>query len=106
MKRPLLLNGFAGVGKSTVGRLVAQRSSRPFIDLTNRSANNGPFPPPSEAPSRVAERKTLRSALTAWRQDSSQPPVVALGADTLLSRDDRLVELDECVVALLEASPE
>ena len=106
MKRPLLLNGFAGVGKSTVGRLIAQRSGRPFTDLTNRSANNGSLPPPSAAPSRGAERKTLRSALTAWRQDSSQLPVVALGADTLLSRDDRLVALDECVVALLEASPE
>ncbi|MGE3673889.1 MAG: shikimate kinase, partial [Polyangiaceae bacterium] len=31
--RPLLLTGFMGTGKSTVGRLVARAASVDFIDL-------------------------------------------------------------------------
>ena len=30
---PLLVNGFMGAGKSTVGRLVAARAGVPFVDL-------------------------------------------------------------------------
>lgn len=33
MTRPLYLIGFMGAGKSTVGRIVAARSDRPFSDL-------------------------------------------------------------------------
>ena len=36
MRRPLLLSGFMATGKSTVGRLVAERTRRPFVDLDAR----------------------------------------------------------------------
>jgi shikimate kinase len=34
--RPLFLVGFMGTGKSTVGRLLAARLDRPFVDLDER----------------------------------------------------------------------
>lgn len=33
MKRPFVLIGFMGAGKSAVGRLLAERLGRPFVDL-------------------------------------------------------------------------
>jgi len=36
MRRPLLLSGFMATGKSTVARLVAERTGRPCVDLDAR----------------------------------------------------------------------
>ncbi len=110
MDRPLFLNGFMGVGKSTVGRLVAEAASRPFIDLDERlEARLGMtiaeyFAGHGEAAFRAVERSELESLLAA--PSSGSPPVIALGGGALLSRALRLQALDAAVVVTLEAEPE
>jgi shikimate kinase / 3-dehydroquinate synthase len=109
MQRPLLLNGFMGVGKSTVGRLVAQAASRPFIDLDERlEARLGTtiadyFARQGEPAFRVAEREELEKLLAT---ESKTAPVIALGGGALLSRTLRLRALDTTVVVTLEADPQ
>jgi shikimate kinase/3-dehydroquinate synthase len=109
MRRPLLLNGFMGVGKSTVGREVAVRAGRPFIDLDDRvEAELGCsiadyFSRSGEAAFRAVEREVFLRVFAAATA-SAEPPVVALGGGTLLSREPRLRAVDEAVVVTLEAA--
>lgn len=70
--RPLFLVGFMGAGKTTVGRLVAQRLGRPFVDLDDEiEAGTGRsvaeiFAGGGEAAFREAERDAL-AAVSALR---------------------------------------
>jgi len=107
MRRPLFINGFMGVGKSTVGRLVADAARRPFIDLDERlEARLGStiadfFARHGEAAFRSAERDELEKVLASAA--GAEPAVVALGGGALLSRPLRLRVLDRAVVVTLEA---
>jgi shikimate kinase/3-dehydroquinate synthase len=108
MKRPLLLNGYSGSGKSRVGACVAQRAGRPFIDLTKR---RDPVGETEQAAGQVGAAVSggalgLSSALAAWRTGTSVAPVVAVDTDTLVARAERLALLDEAVVVTLHPSPE
>jgi shikimate kinase/3-dehydroquinate synthase len=109
MRRPLLLSGFMATGKSTVGRLLADRVGRPFIDLDARlEAELGAkihefFAKRGEAAFRAAERQALESTLAGSTEGAA--PIVALGGGALLSRELRLKALDAAVVVTLEASP-
>src|SRR5690242_6338122 len=106
MRRPLLLSGFMATGKSTVGRLLAQRAGRPFIDLDHelerRLGVKIPefFAKHGEAAFRAEERREVVRALALAGSDA---PVVALGGGALLSRDLRLQALDAAVVVTLSA---
>jgi shikimate kinase / 3-dehydroquinate synthase len=109
MRRPLLLSGFMATGKSTVGRLLAQRAGRPFIDLDlaleRRLGLKIPefFAKHGEAAFRVEERQEIERALAESRPDAA--PLIALGGGALLARDLRLRVLDAAVVITLSASP-
>jgi shikimate kinase/3-dehydroquinate synthase len=109
MQRPLLLSGFMATGKSTVGRLLAARVGRPFVDLDGRlEARLGAkipefFAERGEAAFRAEERAELERVLAEAGAGSS--PVVALGGGALLARDVRLRALDSAVVVTLSASP-
>lgn len=109
MQRPLLLNGFMATGKSTVGRLVAARLERPFVDLDERiEAVAGSdiatlFAREGEAAFRQRERKILEALLDA---PPGPAPVVALGGGALVDRETRLAALDRAVVITLSASPQ
>jgi shikimate kinase / 3-dehydroquinate synthase len=108
VQRPLLLSGFMASGKTTVGRLLAEREKRPFIDLDQAiEARLGAsvkelFARFGEAGFRAEERRELTKLL---EPSSSGPaPIVALGGGALLARDLRLLALDRAVVVSLEAS--
>jgi len=107
MRRPLLLSGFMATGKSTVGRLVAERTGRPFVDLDARLETRLGMSIPAffaargEAAFRAEERAELEQVLTG----ADAAPVVALGGGALLARDLRLRALDSAVVLTLQASP-
>jgi shikimate kinase/3-dehydroquinate synthase len=109
MRRPLLLSGFMATGKSTVGRLVAERTGRTFVDLDARlEARLGTsipafFAARGEALFRAEERAELERILAHPSADAA--PVVALGGGALLARDLRLRALDSAVVLTLQASP-
>jgi shikimate kinase / 3-dehydroquinate synthase len=109
MRRPLILNGFMATGKSTVGALVAQTTSRPFIDLDRtieREAGasiESLFATRGEAAFRALERACLERVLN-QATSAEQAPVIAVGGGALLSRELRLRALDECVVVALEGT--
>ncbi len=112
MKRPLLISGFMGTGKSTVSRLVATRSGRPLVDLdqtieaqTKKSVARI-FSEDGEPAFRAHERRVLEALLSDYRERFEAAPVVSLGGGTLLDRDLRLRALENAVVITLEASPE
>jgi shikimate kinase / 3-dehydroquinate synthase len=94
-------------GKTTVGRLLAEREKRPFIDLDQAiEARLGAsvkelFARLGEAGFRAEERRDL---LALFERSASPSPVVALGGGALLARDLRLLALDRAVVVCLQAS--
>jgi shikimate kinase / 3-dehydroquinate synthase len=101
-QRALLLNGFMGTGKSTVGRLVAERAGVPFVDLDERVAEREGasvaelFAQRGETGFRAAEKAAL-DALLAERG----PRVIALGGGALLERATRRSALERaCVITL------
>ncbi|MEZ4371604.1 MAG: 3-dehydroquinate synthase [Polyangiaceae bacterium] len=102
--RPLLLTGFMGTGKSTVGRLVARAASVDFIDLDTEIERRAQrsvreiFAAEGEAGFRSREASTLRDLL-----EAAPPRVIALGGGALLKRDQRLQALDQAVVVCLRA---
>src|SRR5688500_8564742 len=110
MRRPLLINGFMASGKSTVARLVAERTGRPWLDLDAQIEERAGieiseiFRTRGEAEFRALERERLLSLLAEFREARAPAPVVALGGGALLRRDVRLRALDETVVVTLETS--
>jgi shikimate kinase/3-dehydroquinate synthase len=96
-------------GKSTVGRQIALRAGRPFVDLdvlvearAGRSVSDI-FRDQGEAAFRLLEREVLSEVLS----DSARTrPVVALGGGTLLDRATRLDAIDRAVLITLDASPD
>ena len=107
MRRPLLLNGFMASGKSTLGRLVAERAGCELIDLDERVERRAGmrvseiFAQQGEAAFRKLEAEALAELLAAAR-----PIVVALGGGALLRRATRLKAMDAAVVVSLSASVE
>lgn len=102
MRRPLLLNGFMASGKSTLGRLVAERAGRAFIDLDERIERRAGqriseiFASSGESAFRRLEAEVLAELL-----DAGRPEIIALGGGALLARRDRLRALDAAVVVTL-----
>src|SRR5262245_19794191 len=101
--RPLLLTGFMGTGKSTVGRAVAQRTGSAFVDLDELvekregSTIERLFAERGEAGFRAAEATALESVLS-----DGEGRVVALGGGALLDTARRRSVLERaCVVALV-----
>ena len=109
MQRPLFLSGFMATGKTSVGRLVAERTGRPFVDLDQRIESQlgktvaQIFADHGETHFRSLERAALDALLS--ESETGQAPVVALGGGALMPRDLRLRALDRAVVVTLEASP-
>ena len=100
MRRPLLLNGFMGAGKSTVGRELSRATGRPFIDLDERvEARVGTtvaeyFSRHGEARFREVEREVFSEVLAAATK-AAEPPVIALGGGASLARSVRLRALED-----------
>lgn len=106
MRRHLLLAGFMGVGKSTVGPLVAVASSLAFIDLdqviSGHAGRSIPaiFRVEGEAGFRARERRALRSVLR------GPAAVVALGGGALVDAGLRREARAQARVITLSARPE
>ena len=83
----LALIGFMGAGKSTVGRDVAERTARPFVDTDGEIERlHGPIPElfeRGEAEFRRLEEQVVAEAL------AGPPAVIALGGGAVLSEKTR-----------------
>jgi 3-dehydroquinate synthase len=98
----IVLVGFMGSGKSTVGQYLARRLQRPFIDLDSEiTANAGRsiaqiFAEEGEPGFREREAKSLRLALQKERA------IIAAGGGAALRADNwREIRTGNCVVALM-----
>jgi shikimate kinase len=100
VKKTVYLTGFMGTGKSSVGRDLARRLRRPFIDLDAEiervSRRNVP-----DLFARLGETRfrTLESA--ALRRVAGKSAVVALGGGALLSSSNRALAHDTGTIVRL-----
>jgi shikimate kinase/3-dehydroquinate synthase len=100
----LLLTGFMGTGKSTVGHLVAERAGVPFEDLDERVEHEAGrtiaelFAAEGEPAFRAREAAALEAVLAAGGRR-----VVALGGGALLDRSRRRSALERATVVTLSA---
>jgi shikimate kinase len=99
--RHLALVGFMGVGKTSVGRLLAAELGRPFVDtdpeaeaIAGRSIVEC-FGAGDEAGFREAEARAVRQAL------DGEMAVIALGGGAMLREDSRALLLARAVVVFL-----
>jgi len=94
-------------GKSTLGRLVAQRTGRTFVDLDQRIESRAGLPV-NEIFARHGERAFRQWETEALEEvlSSGRPDVVALGGGALLVRASRLKALDRALVVTLAAEAE
>lgn len=108
MTRPLLLSGFMATGKSSVGRLLADKRGARFLDLDVEIESEAGksiesfFASHGESAFRALEAKVLRRAIAGCQE----PTVIALGGGALLDRSVRVEVLGAAVVLTLTASPE
>jgi shikimate kinase len=85
----ILLIGFMGAGKSTVGRLLAERTGRPFVDLDEAIAGAAGksvaavFAEDGEEAFRARERDALAAL------QGQAPAVVACGGGVVLREENR-----------------
>lgn len=106
MKTNIVLTGFMGSGKSTVGRLVARELQRPFVDcdelVVQRAGKSiaQMFADEGEEKFRALEREVCRELA---RQDGL---VIATGGGALLDADNRCVLGRKGVLVCLMASPQ
>ena len=100
----IVLTGFMGVGKSAVGREVAARLGRPFIDLDARIEQNAGmsineiFETKGEAHFRALEMLTLRELA------AQQGLVIATGGGALVDAANREMVTRSSLVICLTAS--
>jgi shikimate kinase/3-dehydroquinate synthase len=103
LQRPIVVAGFMAVGKSTVGRLLAQRLKRPFADAdaeVERRAGcsvRALFERDGEAAFRALEETVTRDLLL--RDDV---PVIALGGGALVSETTRGLVRERAFCAWLD----
>ena len=103
--RSLLLNGFMGTGKSTVGRRLADKVGAPFVDpdvlVAERAGRPIPdiFAAEGEAGFRARETEALSRVVSA-----ANGAVVALGGGALLQSATRRALLATTCIVTLTAS--
>lgn len=100
----ICLIGFMGSGKSTIGKILAEKLKIPFIDQDEEIEKNEKrkiseiFEKAGEDYFREIESRSLLQAL------SEKPVVVALGGGVIEREDNRKVLQKDCTVVYLTAS--
>jgi shikimate kinase/3-dehydroquinate synthase len=107
LNRPIVVAGFMGAGKSTVGRTLAHKLRRPFAD-SDASAERrvgcsvrALWERDGEAAFRALEETVVRELLE--RDDA---PVIALGGGALTSEATRALVLERALCAWLDVPVE
>lgn len=107
MSRPVVLSGFMATGKSTVGRLVAERLGLPFVDTDDLVAADAGtsvgelFAREGEARFRERERRLVPPLLR-----DGVARVIAFGGGTVTIPAVRHEALERATLVTLEASAE
>ncbi|MBX3594540.1 shikimate kinase [Sphingomonas sp.] len=103
--RPIVLIGLMGVGKTTVGRRLAQRLRLPFADADAEIETAAGmtvseiFDRFGEAHFRDGERRVIARLI------DGSPKVIATGGGAFLNADTRALILDQATAIWLDAAP-
>jgi shikimate kinase len=104
LERPLILTGFMGSGKSSVGRILAERLGCPFVDLdalvvaAEGRTINDIFTRDGEQAFRAIESRCLEDVL------DGGPAVIATGGGVVIADDNRRRMRERGVVVNLAVS--
>ncbi len=107
LDRHIVLVGFMGAGKTTIGRVVAERLGRRFLDLDREIEQEqrlniaGIFAARGETAFRVLERGKALDVLR-----NAAPAVIAFGGGALGSEQIRDAVHERAAVVLLEIDPD
>lgn len=105
--RPIVLSGFMATGKSTVGRLLAQKLGLPFLDtddvLAREAGRSVPELFVSEGEARFRDRE---AALVLPLLERGTPQVLSFGGGTVTIERVRKAALERALVVTLAATPE
>lgn len=102
----LVLTGFMGTGKTRVGRQVAERLNRPFLDtdaVIEKSAGRSVreiFATEGETSFRTRERRALEEVC------ATEDAVISVGGGALLAAENRVLLSRSGLLVCLIASPE
>ncbi|HEY0621924.1 shikimate kinase [Sphingomonas sp.] len=103
--RPIVLIGLMGVGKTTIGRRLAQRLHLPFVDADAEIESAAGmtiaeiFERFGEAHFRDGERRVIA------RLVDGSPKVIATGGGAFLNDETRALILDQATTIWLDAAP-
>lgn len=104
--KPIVLIGLMGVGKTTVGRRLAQRLNLPFVDADHeieaaaKMTVSDIFTRFGEPYFRDGERRVIQ------RLVDGTPKVIATGGGAFLNEETRQLILDNAMTIWLDAAPE
>ncbi|WP_343518867.1 shikimate kinase [Sphingomonas sp.] len=103
--RPIVLIGLMGVGKTTVGRRLAQRLHLPFVDADHEIEEAAGmtiaeiFERFGEDHFRDGERRVIARLI------DGRPKVIATGGGAFLNAETRALILDQSTAIWLDAAP-
>ena len=107
LSRHLALAGFMGAGKTTLGREVARRLRRPFVDLDHQiELDTGTTIEDLFARDGESGFRTIEAAVAASVLDRPEPGVIALGGGAVLSAETRTQLGLRAFTVLLEVDPD
>lgn len=104
-QRPIVLVGLMGVGKTTVGRRLAQRLDLPFVDADAEIETAAGmtiteiFERFGEAHFRDGERRVIARLI------DGAPKVIATGGGAFINDETRALILDQATAVWLDADP-
>jgi len=106
LNRPIVLVGLMGVGKSTVGRRLANCLGTPFIDADDAVAEAANMSIPEifdqfgEAYFRDGERRVIARLI---EESAEKPTVIATGGGAFVDDETRALILDRAIAIWLDA---
>ncbi|MEP9403410.1 shikimate kinase [Sphingomonas sp. VNH70] len=104
--KPIVLVGLMGVGKSTVGRRLAQRMKLDFVDADNEIEHAAGmtiaeiFERFGESHFRDGERRVIARLI------DGRPKIIATGGGAFMQDETRALILDQALAIWLDASPD
>lgn len=103
-ERSIVFIGFMGVGKTTIGKLVAKKLYRDFIDVDEEIEKEFKMPPSQifKTMGEKAFREREKSLITSLSQQKLK--IISVGGGAFLQEDIRKKCLENCIVFFLDLS--